>query len=211
MTEISEMLKELAAPWQRKEIKWRVGSTNKDKTKALPLAYIDARTVMERLDSVVGVAGWQDRYEFHGTRTVCYLSIKIGEEWITKSDGAGDSDIEGEKGGISDAFKRAAVKWGMGRELYELKCKWMPINEYKQLVGNAWDYVIKTAEPKESKRPEAESYVKDYLLKLEQCKTFDDMEALTTSHQKKLLRIHVGYEDLSNAINQATQNKQKEM
>lgn len=57
------------------------------------------------------------------------------------------------------------------------------------------------------KRVTAESYVKDYLLKLEQCKTFDDMEALTTSHQKKLLRIHAGYPDLSSAINLAVQNK----
>lgn len=211
MTEISEMLKELAAPWKRKEIKWRVGSTNKDKTKALPLAYIDARTVMERLDSVVGMAGWQDRYEFHGIRTVCYLSIKIGDEWITKSDGAGDSDIEGEKGGISDAFKRAAVKWGMGRELYELKCKWMPINEYKQLDGNAWDYVIKSAEPKENKRPEAENYVKDYLLKLEQCKTFDDMDALAVLNEKALRRIQDGYADLSSALNQAIENKKAKL
>lgn len=70
--------------------------------------------------------------------------------------------------------------------------------------------LIKEKEAK-SKRPEAESYVKDYLLKLEQCKTFDDMEALTTSHQKKLLRIHAGYEDLSAAVNQAVQNKRAQL
>lgn len=137
-----EKIKKLTEPWSKDEIKWRVGSMTKDKDKALPLAYIDARTVMERLDSVVGPENWQDHYEFHGTRTVCRLSIRIGDEWITKCDGAGDSDIEAEKGGISDAFKRAAVKWGMGRELYELKCKWMPVNKFKQLEGDPWKYVI---------------------------------------------------------------------
>ena len=51
-------------------------------------------------------------------RTVCELSLKINGVWITKTDGAGDTNIEGEKGGLSDAFKRAAVKFGVGRYLY---------------------------------------------------------------------------------------------
>ncbi len=150
-------LKALTRPWEKGEIKWRIGSLSKDKKKALPLAYIDARTVMERLDAAVGGVNWQDRYEFHEKRTICYLSIRINGEWICKADGAGDSDIEGEKGGISDAFKRASVKWGMGRELYELKCGWMPINEYKQLVGDPWSFVIKGAtedEPEPKYNPE---------------------------------------------------------
>tara|TARA_R110000851_G_scaffold284617_1_gene438177 strand:- start:1290 stop:1529 length:240 start_codon:yes stop_codon:yes gene_type:complete len=39
-------------------------------------------------------------------------------EWVWKSDGAGETSIEGEKGGFSDAFKRAAVHFGYARELY---------------------------------------------------------------------------------------------
>lgn len=136
------MLEELIKPWKKSEIKFRVGSANKDKTMALPLAYVDARAVMDRLDKVMGPTHWQDRYEFHGDRTVCYLSLRIDGEWLTKADGAGDSDIEGAKGGISDAFKRAAVKWGMGRELYEMKCRWMPMDQYKQLQGDPWEYII---------------------------------------------------------------------
>jgi hypothetical protein len=34
--------------------------------------------------------------------------------------------VEADKGGISDAFKRAAVKWGIGRYLYDLKSPWVP-------------------------------------------------------------------------------------
>ena len=49
---------------------------------------------------------------------ICELSINIDGTWITKSDGADDSNIEGAKGGISDALKRAAVLFGIGRYLY---------------------------------------------------------------------------------------------
>lgn len=117
----------LQKPFPASEIEWRVGSTNGEKTKGLALAYLTARHVMERLDEVAGVGNWQDRYEFHGPRTVCYLSLRVGDEWITKADGAGDSDVEAEKGAISDALKRAAVKWGIGRYLYNTGNIWVEI------------------------------------------------------------------------------------
>jgi hypothetical protein len=120
-------LLDLHAPYPAAEIEWRVGSTNGDKTSGLALAYLTARHVMERLDTVCGPENWQDRYEFHGARTVCYLSIRIDGEWVTKADGAGDSDVEAEKGAISDALKRAAVKWGIGRYLYDLGNIWVDL------------------------------------------------------------------------------------
>lgn len=121
-------LKDLHQPFPPNEIEWRVGSTNQEKTSGLALAYLTARHVMERLDEVCGAENWATRYEFHGSRTICYLSIKIGLEWVTKADGAGDSDVEAEKGAISDALKRAAVHWGIGRYLYELGSTWVDID-----------------------------------------------------------------------------------
>lgn len=129
-----DLIDKLSRPFPPSEIEWRVGSTNGDKTQGLALAYLTARHVMERLDSVVGVANWQDRYEFHGSRTVCYLSLRIGDEWVTKADGAGDSDVEAEKGAISDALKRAAVKWGIGRYLYSLGNTWVGVEAYGKSV-----------------------------------------------------------------------------
>lgn len=122
-------LQDLHKPFPANEIEWRVGSTSNDKSKGLALAYLTARHIMERLDDVCGPANWSDRYEFHGTRTVCYLSIRIGDEWVTKADGAGDSDVEAEKGAISDALKRAAVKWGIGRYLYSMENIWVQIEQ----------------------------------------------------------------------------------
>ena len=104
---------EMALKRPFKNVKWRKGYKNgKD------LVYIDARDVMDRLDSVFGVDGWQTKYEYLGGRMICNLSVRFDLEWITKSDGADDSSIEGAKGGISDALKRAAVLLGIGRYLY---------------------------------------------------------------------------------------------
>lgn len=132
------MLEGLHAEFPREAISWRAQSLTKDGDKAMALAYIDARDVMQRLDKVVGPANWQDRYEFHGARTVCYLSIRVNDEWITKADGAGDSDVEAEKGAISDALKRAAVKWGIGRYLYDLDAPWVPCESYERNGKHYW-------------------------------------------------------------------------
>jgi len=124
---MSDIFEQLSSPFDPSEVDWRVGSTTQDKTKGMALAYIDARTVMDRLDTVCGPAGWQNRYVIEGTKTVCEIGIKCGDEWVWKSDGAGDSDVEAEKGALSDAFKRAAVRWGIGRYLYNLKSPWVPL------------------------------------------------------------------------------------
>jgi hypothetical protein len=124
------MFDQLRAPFPPDRISWRVGATNKDKTKGMALAYIDSRDVQDRLDQVCGPAGWQCRYPHANTKTVCEIGIKVGDEWIWKADGAGDSDVEAEKGALSDAFKRAAVKWGIGRYLYDVQSPWIEIEAY---------------------------------------------------------------------------------
>lgn len=143
------MFDKLAAEFPRDAVSWRAQSVTKDGKKAMALAYIDARDVMERLDGVCGHGNWQDRYEFAGPRTICYLSIKIDGEWVTKADGAGDTAVEAEKGAISDAFKRAAVKWGIGRYLYALDAPWVPCEsgdwngkkQWKRWTADPWSFV----------------------------------------------------------------------
>jgi hypothetical protein len=116
----TNILERLAAPIDPTRVSWRVGATTGDKTKGLALAYIDARDVMQRLDEVCGADGWQNDYPHANGKTVCRIGIKIGNEWIWKANGAGDTDVEAEKGALSDAFKRAAVMWGIGRYLYDV-------------------------------------------------------------------------------------------
>lgn len=117
----------LGAPFSPTAISWRIGSTTSDKTKGMALAYLDARDVADRLDEVCTPAGWQCRYSHVGPITVCEIGIKVGDEWLFKADGAGQSDIEAEKGALSDAFKRAAVRWNIGRYLYSLQSPWVEI------------------------------------------------------------------------------------
>ena len=131
----------LSRPFPLNAIHWRIGSTNVKKirretgdnnarpTKGIPLAYIDARDVYNRLDEAVGPFNWQDKYPFEGC---CEISIKDPDtgEWICKSNGAGRTDIEGEKGQYSDAFKRAAVLWGVGQYLYDLPNEWVDLDDW---------------------------------------------------------------------------------
>jgi hypothetical protein len=120
---VSELLAKLKEPFDQKVIHWRVGATNKEKTQGIALAYVNARDVMKRLDDVMGIY-WQDDYPFEGC---CRIGLKIGDEWLWRANGAGETDVEGEKGRYSDAFKRAAVLWGIGRYLYYLPNSWVPI------------------------------------------------------------------------------------
>lgn len=121
----------LKRPFKASKISWRVGAVSKDKTKAIALAYIDARDVMERLDEVFGL-NWQCSYSHAETKTICEIQVLIDGVWISRANGAGDSDIEAEKGAISDAFKRAGVMFGIGRYLYDLPNEWVEIDEYKK-------------------------------------------------------------------------------
>ena len=126
---------QLRAEFPRNAVSWRAQSLNKEGTAAMALAYIDARDVMNRLDDVLGPDGWQCRYPHANGKTVCEIGIRVGEEWIWKADGAGDSDIEAEKGALSDAFKRAAVRWGIGRYLYDLDSPWVDCEHYTNHQG----------------------------------------------------------------------------
>lgn len=128
---------DLAKPFPANAVHWRVGSTNRDKTSGMGLAYIDARDVENRFDEVCGPTNWQCDFPWSdGKKLVCRIGVKIGDEWIWKSNGAGDTDVEGDKGAFSDAFKRAAVKWGVGRHLYSCPNWWEPIEK----AGNSYKF-----------------------------------------------------------------------
>ena len=117
-----EILEQLRKPFAASKISFKVQTKPSEKGNSLVVAYIDARDVMERLDEVVG-PDWSDRYEKAGTAQglVCYLTV-CG---VTRAD-VGDENNENEpvKSAYSDAFKRAAVKFGVGRFLYDLPKMW---------------------------------------------------------------------------------------
>lgn len=131
----TEKLAALKVPFAPSEIDWRIGQSGKTaegKWWATCLAYITGRAVQDRLDAVLGGENWKVEYKEWGIGTpgvLCGLSLRINGEWITKWDGADQPDTEPMKGGLSNALKRAAVPWGIGRYLYDLPKTWADIRE----------------------------------------------------------------------------------
>lgn len=153
---MSDVLERLAAPFAPDKISWRVGSTTKDKKKGMALAYIDARDVQDRLDEVCGL-DWQVRHPWAvGSKLACEIGIKIDGEWRWRGDGAGESDVEAEKGAFSDSFKRAAVRWGVGRYLYDAESPWVELepagNSYK-IASHEYTRLRKSLEGKTAAKP----------------------------------------------------------
>jgi hypothetical protein len=117
----------LGAPFGESEVKFKPQAVRDNR--ALALAYVDVRAIMDRLDAVVGVENWQDHYELLPDNSVmCRLRVRLGERWITKMDVGSPSEQpdggERLKAAFSDALKRAAVKFGIGRYLYRLPQQW---------------------------------------------------------------------------------------
>lgn len=126
--------KKLAEPFAPSDIEWRVQSAKSDgKPWARVLAYITNRAIMERLDEIATPAKWKNEFKTGPDGGVlCGISILIGNEWITKWDGAANTNIDKVKGGLSSAMKRAAVQWGIGRYLYKIEAGYANIHDKGQ-------------------------------------------------------------------------------
>jgi hypothetical protein len=136
-------------PFPEHEVEWRANKITKSRRCQL-LAYVTSRAVQRRLDDVVGPANWQSIPHVTEHGVVCHLSIRVNGEWVTKADGAQPTSVEPFKGAISDALKRSAVLWGIGRYLYDLPDTWVDILDKRPdgphidvRVGDGdWGYVI---------------------------------------------------------------------
>ena len=139
---------ELAKPFAPEDLEWRLQQAFEESGRGLAVPYVTNRAIQDRLDDVVGPENWQNEFRaWHSTgkreSQICGISIFFeGRGFVTKWDGAEDTDIESIKGGLSDSMKRAAVQWGIGRVLYKMDVVWVDIERR----GKSW--VIKEAERK---------------------------------------------------------------
>ena len=139
---------ELAKPFAPEDLEWRIQYADEKKNRGIVVPYVTNRAIQSRLDDVVGPENWYNDFNpWHGANKkeaqICGISIYFEErgQFITKWDGAEDSDIEPVKGGLSDSMKRAAVQWGVGRVLYSMtEPVWVNIEPR----GRSW--VIKKGE-----------------------------------------------------------------
>ena len=119
-----EVAHQLQSPFPSKEIEWRVQSCgiSNNKPWVMVLAYVQARAIQRRLDSVFGWDGWADEYRAIDNNMICRLGVRTDNGWIYKENGASETQVEAFKGGISSAFKRVASSgFGIGRYLYDLE------------------------------------------------------------------------------------------
>jgi len=150
---VEDLKARLSAPFDPSEVKFKPAVVSGNR--ALALAYVDARVIQDRLDDVLGVDGWQDDYEaLPDGSVICRLRLKLGAEWITKVDVGGQSEQpdggDRMKAAVSDALKRAAVKFGIGRYLYRLPQQWVDYNPAKRQFVNPPQLAAPTA-PRKTK------------------------------------------------------------
>ncbi len=117
MTQYPDLFAALAAPFEQHEIKIRPAQGGRQ------LHYITARTAMNRLDAVLGPENWWDEYLPGEKSVLCKLTVKMPDgTTVTKADAGGYAGMadqgDDDKSGFSDAFKRAAAKFGVARYLY---------------------------------------------------------------------------------------------
>jgi hypothetical protein len=140
----NDKVKDLQMPFAPNEVQWRLMlTTQKDgRHSGLAVPYLDSRAIQKRLDAVVGAGNWQNTFKLYQTGNakdptahICIISIYDDErkEWVSKSNGAGNTDIEPVKGGMSDALKRAASMWNIGRYLYDFEAQWVNV----EMRGNS--------------------------------------------------------------------------
>lgn len=135
--EVARVTKGLLAPFADSEVKSKPAVVKGNR--ALVLMYIDARLVMDRLDDVVGINNWRDEYTVLPTGEVeCRLTLRVAGEWLSKADVGSQSEQPDEgdrmKAAYSDALKRAAVKFGVGRYLYRLPQVWADYDPVKKQI-----------------------------------------------------------------------------
>ncbi len=95
------------------------------------LCYITNRAIQNRLDETFGPMGWRNKFINDGKTMMCGISVRNDDtgEWVTKWDGVeiewnnknNNDRIDPVKTANSNAMKRCAVHWGIGRYLYNLE------------------------------------------------------------------------------------------
>jgi hypothetical protein len=108
------------------QIVWKLETRSRDQRRALVRPVVTQKTVTERLDSVVGTAGWSDVYSvLPGSRVACRLTV-LG---VTKE--AISAPLEPEAA-YADALVKAAAKFGVGKSLERIVGTWVDWDEQSE-------------------------------------------------------------------------------
>ena len=135
---LSDVQRRLQAPFSAHLVGWKPTAFSKDRSRALLLAYVDARTVQDRLDAICP-DGWSFEIEVIAGAAVPTVKGRLTVLGVTREDigeaGEGGAGMNGGgtlKAAASDAMKRTAVQFGIGRYLYDLPKTWADWNDHKR-------------------------------------------------------------------------------
>jgi hypothetical protein len=126
MLERQTAFERLTEAFGSQHIVWKLETRSRDQRRALVRPVLAQKTVTERLDKVVGTAGWSDVYSvLPGSRVACRLTV-LG---VTKE--AISAPLETEAA-YSDAFVKAAAKFGVGKSLERIVGTWVDWDEQNE-------------------------------------------------------------------------------
>ena len=129
---LSQVQRRLQAPFPSHLVGWKPQAFTKDRGRALLVAYVDARAVQDRLDAVC-----PDDWSFEITvvaSTTLSVNGRLTVLGVTREDigEAGEGEAGTRGAASSDALKRCAVQFGIGRYLYDLPKQWVDWNDARR-------------------------------------------------------------------------------
>ena len=157
---------ELEKPFPIADVSVRVGMKRKDGTAALPLFYLQAEAVRNRFDLTCAMEGATWSYDFQivaspsdhvatnidsktlavkATITVFKENLSVSRSSIGEETFANEN-TEVYKSAETDAFKRAAARFGVGGYLRQLEKMWFPLNEKGYFAESETEIIKKVYE-----------------------------------------------------------------
>lgn len=118
-------LKVLKAPFPKESLGVKVQSTSKDRTRALLVLYLQHTDVQDRLE-MVDPAWTTEVINEERVGDTVYVRIRMTVKGVSRENVGEGNDP---KAAYSDALKRAAMLFGIGRYLYDSPTVWAEYNE----------------------------------------------------------------------------------
>lgn len=138
---LDAMMRELRRPFTPEAVRFKVQVNPKsDDGSAICVAYIDARLVSERLNAVAP-GRWSHTFvnppNPSQKSVACRIKLEVDGQVLTREDvgwasGGDTSKDQGYKGMYSDAFKRAAVHYGIGTTMYAFPQQFIKARDLKK-------------------------------------------------------------------------------
>jgi len=145
---VKALVAELEVPFDAAQIEWRVMNTTKNgqPIRGQVVPYADQRAYSDRLNALFTPAGWTRKYTIHTSASFertqdqkivakvlvsCELTIfGLGSHSATGEEFADDPNAL--TAAEAQAFKRAAVCFGLGRYLYYFTGTWVDLDDHKR-------------------------------------------------------------------------------